>query len=76
METGKVLAKKFLNTGENPQRSLLIKRIGSFYKGDIDGKMSDELEQTIRVIQERNNLEPTGKLDEATRNKIQEEHGS
>jgi peptidoglycan hydrolase-like protein with peptidoglycan-binding domain len=38
--------------------------------------MSEELEQAIRVIQERNNLEPTGKLDEATRNKIQEEHGS
>ncbi|MHC4474361.1 MAG: peptidoglycan-binding domain-containing protein [Planctomycetota bacterium] len=47
-----------------------------FYKGDIDGKMSDELEQAIRIIQERNDLEPTGKLDEATRNKIQEEHGS
>ncbi|MHC4862514.1 MAG: outer membrane protein assembly factor BamB family protein [Planctomycetota bacterium] len=35
METGKVLAKKFLNTGENPQRSLLIERIGSFHIGDI-----------------------------------------
>lgn len=47
-----------------------------FYEGPIDGKMSDDLEQAIRVIQKRNNLESTGKLDEATRNKIQEEHGS
>jgi hypothetical protein len=46
-----------------------------FYKGDIDGKMSDELEQAIRIIQERHDLEPTGKLNEATRDMIQEEHG-
>jgi len=47
-----------------------------FYEGPIDGKMSEELEQAIRIIQERNDLEPTGKLDETTRDMIQEEHGS
>jgi len=52
-------------------------RLGSlgFYDGPVDGEMSDELEQAIRVVQERHDLEPTGKLDEATRNVILDEYG-
>jgi hypothetical protein len=52
-------------------------RLGTlgFYDGPVDGEMSDELEQAIRVVQERHNLEPTGKLDEATRNVILDEYG-
>ncbi|HUU46767.1 MAG TPA: peptidoglycan-binding protein [Acidobacteriota bacterium] len=46
-----------------------------FYDGEVDGEESEELEQAIRVIQERHDLEPTGELDETTRDKILEEHG-
>jgi len=48
-----------------------------FFRGPIDGKMSEELERAIRRFQQSQNpdKEPTGKLDEETLNMIQEAHG-
>ena len=46
-----------------------------FYDGPVDGKMSEKLEQAIHAFQEKNNLEPTGTLDENTRSKIEEAYG-
>ena len=51
-----------------------LDNLGFFY-GPIDGKMSEELEQAIRDFQEANDMEPTGDLDEETRNKIEQAHG-
>jgi hypothetical protein len=48
----------------------------SFYDGPTDGKMSDDLKQAILLFQKQHDLEPTGKLDEATRSKLQEVYGS
>ncbi len=46
-----------------------------FYSGPVDGKMSEKLEQAIHAFQEKNDLEPTGTLDENTRSKIEEAYG-
>jgi len=46
-----------------------------FFKGEVDGKLSNELEQGIRAFQERHKLEATGNLDDDTRNKIQDIYG-
>ena len=46
-----------------------------FYKGDIDGKMSEELERAIHKFKEAKELEPNGRLDETTRSKIKEAYG-
>ena len=43
-----------------------------FFSGPVDGEMNEPLEQAIREFQESNEKEPTGKLDDTTRNMIQE----
>ena len=45
------------------------------YFGPVDGKMSNRLEQVIRAFQKANNVKTTGKLDDETRDKIQEAYG-
>ena len=47
-----------------------------FYHGAVDGEMNEELEEAIRVFQERNKLEPTGKVDDALKSNLQSVHGS
>lgn len=46
-----------------------------FYDGSVDGKISPDFEHALRAFQEKNNLEPTGTLDENTRSKIEETYG-
>ena len=46
-----------------------------FYAGPVDGKKSEELTQAISDFQESKNIEPTGKLTDETRNKIQQAFG-
>ena len=52
-------------------------RLGNlgFYEGEIDGKMSEELENAIRDFQEKKGLDPTGKLDESFRQKLESVYG-
>lgn len=45
-----------------------------YFRGEVDGLMSEELTCAIRNFQESKGLEPTGKLDKATREKIQQAH--
>ncbi len=47
-----------------------------FYHGPVDGEMTEELEEAIRIYQERNKLEPTGKVDDALKSNLQSAHGS
>lgn len=47
-----------------------------FYHGSVDGEMNEELEEAIRLFQERNKLEPTGKVDDALKSNLQSAHGS
>lgn len=46
-----------------------------FYEGEIDGKMSEELENAIRDFQDNKDLDPTGKLDESFRQKLKKVYG-
>lgn len=46
-----------------------------FYEGELDGKMSEELENAIRDFQENKDLDPTGKLDELFRQKLEKVYG-
>jgi hypothetical protein len=46
-----------------------------FYSGPVDGKMSPELEQALRVFQNKHDLEPTGKIDDTTKTKIEKAYG-
>lgn len=52
-------------------------RLGNlgFYEGQVDGKMSEELENAIRYFQEKKGLDPTGKLDEPFRQKLENVYG-
>lgn len=52
-------------------------RLGNlgFYEGEVDGKMSEELENAIRDFQEKKGLDPTGKLDESFRQKLESVYG-
>ncbi|MGV7224258.1 MAG: peptidoglycan-binding protein [Nitrospinales bacterium] len=43
-----------------------------FYDGPVDGKMSPEFENALRLFQEDHDLKSTGKLDDTTRKKIEE----
>ena len=43
-----------------------------YYAGPVDGKMSEQLEQAIRSFQQSRGVEPTGRLDEATRKMLHE----
>ncbi len=47
-----------------------------FYHGPVDGESTDELEEAIRLFQERNKLDPTGKVDDALKSALQSAHGS
>ena len=51
-----------------------LKDLG-FYDGPVDGQVSPKLCQAITAFQKSKNLEETGKLDESTRNNIQESFG-
>ena len=46
-----------------------------FYEGQIDGKMSEGLENSIRDFQKKKDLDPTGKLDESFRQKLEKVYG-
>lgn len=46
-----------------------------FYEGEIDGKTSEELEQAIKDFQKEKGLDPTGKLDESFRQKLEKAYG-
>lgn len=45
-----------------------------YYHGSHDGEMSDALRQATRVFQKANEMDTTGEVDEATREKIREKH--
>ncbi len=45
-----------------------------YFHGSHDGEMSDALRQATRVFQKANDMETTGEVDEATREKIREKH--
>jgi len=47
-----------------------------FYEGPVDGELNEELEEAIRLFQERNKLEQTGKVDDALKSALQSAHGS
>lgn len=46
------------------------------YEGAADGAAGPETEAAIRAFQKRNGLEETGKMDDATRGKLEEVHGT
>jgi peptidoglycan hydrolase-like protein with peptidoglycan-binding domain len=46
------------------------------YGGPVDGEMNPEFEAAIRVFQERNGLQPTGKLDDQVKSWAERAHGS
>ncbi|MGQ9695139.1 MAG: peptidoglycan-binding protein [Thermodesulfobacteriota bacterium] len=43
---------------------------------EVLGKWDEKSKEALRQFQKSNNLNPTGELDEATRNKLKEVHGS
>lgn len=47
-----------------------------FYGGEANGELSDETQSAIEEFQRHHGLEPTGKLDAATRSKVEEVHRS
>lgn len=46
-----------------------------FYDGPVNGELSPATYSALRLFQEKNDLEPTGEADEATREKLKEAHG-
>jgi hypothetical protein len=46
------------------------------YEGPVDGEMNEELEKAIVLFQERNKLEPTGKVDDSLKGTLQNAHGT
>jgi len=48
----------------------------NFDCGEVNGRETPQLEQALKEFQEKNGLQVTGKIDEATRNKLLEVHGS
>lgn len=46
------------------------------YEGPVDGEMSGELEEAIKLFQERNKLDPTGRVDDALKSALQNAHGT
>lgn len=52
-----------------------LKGLG-FYDGETTSKINPETEQAIRDFQQANDLEPTGELDDALRNKLESAYGS
>jgi hypothetical protein len=47
-----------------------------FYRGPVDGTMSEEYEAAIKLFQERQKLAQTGIVDDALRNALESAHGS
>jgi hypothetical protein len=47
-----------------------------FYCGEIDEQMTPKLETALRAFQKKHGLNVTGKLDEITRKKLEDLHGS
>ena len=49
-------------------------RLGNlgFYSGRVDGQMNDELEQAILRFQDAQGLDPSGQLDKATQDRIEQ----
>ncbi len=45
------------------------------YNGELDGKDNPETQSALAVFQERQGLEPTGKIDEKTKQKLLKHHG-
>jgi N-acetylmuramoyl-L-alanine amidase len=41
-----------------------------FYTGPIDGRLNDKMIEELKTFQKKNNLQPSGELDEQTKNKI------
>ncbi len=52
-----------------------LKSLG-FYVGDIDGAESDSLAHAVAAYQVACGLEPTGALDDTTRNRLLDDHGA
>lgn len=48
----------------------------NFDCGEVNGQENPQLEEALRGFQEKYNLQVTGQIDEATRNKLLEVHGS
>ena len=73
-ETGDVYKLDFGHLDPIEEISGIQGRLSSlgFYDGPINGKMSEELEQAIRDFQETKDMKPTGKLDDTTRNMIEQ----
>jgi hypothetical protein len=46
-----------------------------FYRGPVDGTMTKEYEEAIKLFQERNKLAQTGKVDDALRSALEKAHG-
>jgi hypothetical protein len=46
------------------------------YDGPVDGEISPELEEAIRLFQEKNKLRSTGKPDDELKRALQNAHGS
>jgi hypothetical protein len=47
-----------------------------FYNGEIDGELNEKTEWAIEEFQRRQGLEPTGRVDDRTRAKLEEVHCS
>lgn len=60
---------------EIPGVQARLKGLG-YYAGESSPAMNPETEQAIKDFQEANNLEPTGQLDDALRNKLESIYGS
>lgn len=43
---------------------------------EISGKWDENSKEALKLFQKQNNLEPSGEIDETTRNKLKEVHGS
>ena len=52
-----------------------LKNLG-YYDGEIDGALERETDGALRLFQKSQDLEPTGELDEATRQRLEQEHDS
>lgn len=48
----------------------------NFDCGEVNGQETPQLEEALKEFQEKYNLQVTGQIDEATRNKLLEVHGS
>lgn len=47
-----------------------------FYEGEIDGRESEALTQAIRAFQVKHDVDPTGELNDETRDLLRDEYGS